>query len=47
MEKKDLSQVMRKIYKLKKLYDGAKAINSEGEAANAARLMQKLLIGII
>lgn len=43
MEKKDLSQVMRKISKLKKLYDGAKAINSEGEAANAAYLMQKLL----
>lgn len=44
MENKDLSKVMRKISKLKKLYDSAKAINSEGEAANAARLMQQLLV---
>ena len=36
---KDLSKVMRKISKLKALYEGAKKINSEGEAANAARLM--------
>lgn len=41
--KKDLSDVMRKIYKLKALYEGAKRINSESEAANAAYLMQKLL----
>lgn len=40
---KDLSKVMRKISKLKALYEGAKKINSEGEAANAARLMQQLL----
>ena len=40
----DLSNVMRKIKKLKELYEGAKAINSEGEAANAFRLMQKLLV---
>jgi hypothetical protein len=41
--KTNLSKVMRKISALKKMYDGAKAINSEGEAANAAYLMQKLL----
>ena len=39
----DLSEVMRKISRLKNLYEGAKKINSEGEAANAARLLQKLL----
>jgi len=38
-----IDKVMRKIQKLKKLYEGAKAINSEGEANNAAALMQKLL----
>lgn len=43
MENKELSDVMRKISKLKKAYDGAIAINSEGEAAAAAHLMQKLL----
>lgn len=44
MEKKlSLDKVMRKIQKLKALYEGAKKINSEGEAANAAALMQKLL----
>ena len=40
MENKELSDVMRKISKLKKAYDGAIAINSEGEAAAAAHLMQ-------
>lgn len=43
MEKMSLDKVMRKIAKLKKLYEGAKAIKSEGEAANAAHLIQKLL----
>lgn len=44
MSKEELAKVMRKISKLKALYEGAKAINSEGEAANAAMLMQKLLV---
>ena len=39
----DLDSVLKKLRKLQKLYDGAKAINSEGEAANAAALIQKLL----
>ena len=43
MEKMSLDKVMRKIQKLKKLYEGAKKINSEGEAQNAAALIQKLL----
>lgn len=43
MEKMSIDKVMRKIAKLKKLYEGAKAINSEGEANNAAALIQKLL----
>lgn len=38
-----IDKVMRKIAKLKKLYEGAKAIKSEGEAQNAAALIQKLL----
>lgn len=38
-----IDNVMRKIAKLKKLYEGAKAINSEGEANNAAACIQKLL----
>lgn len=38
-----IDSVMRKIAKLKKLYEGAKAINSEGEAAKAAAILQKLL----
>lgn len=42
-EKMSLDKVMRKIQKLKKLYEGAKKINSEGEANAAATLMQKLL----
>lgn len=39
----ELDDVMRKLRKLKALYEGAKAINSEGEAQNAARVIQKLL----
>lgn len=42
-EKMSLDKVMRKIKKLKALYEGAKKINSEGEANNAAALLQKLL----
>lgn len=42
--KMSLDVVMRKIAKLKKLYEGAKEINSEGEANKAAVIMQKLLI---
>lgn len=42
-EKLSLDAVMRKIKKLKSLYEGAKKINSEGEAAVAAATMQKLL----
>ena len=45
-EKKDekpLDGIMRKIRKLRNLYEGAKKINSEGEAQQAALLMQKLL----
>ena len=41
--KMSLETVMRKIQKLKKLYEGAKKINSEGEANNAAALITKLL----
>lgn len=41
--KMSLETVMRKIQKLKKLYEGAKRINSEGEANNAAALITKLL----
>lgn len=39
----NLDKVIEKIQKLKALYENAKEINSEGEAANAAYLMQKLL----
>ncbi len=39
----DLDKVLKKLRKLQNLYEGAKAINSEGEAANAAFLIQKLL----
>ncbi len=39
----NLDAIMRKIRKLKALYEGAKKINSEGEAHQAALLMQKLL----
>lgn len=43
MEKLSLDKVMRKIAKLKNLYEGAKKINSMGEAEIAAALMNKLL----
>lgn len=39
----DLQNVMQKLRKLQKLYEGAKKINSEGEAANAAAAIQRLL----
>lgn len=39
----ELDNVLKKLRKLQKLYEGAKAINSEGEAANAAALIKKLL----
>lgn len=42
-DKMSLDKVLRKLAKLKKLYEGAKKINSEGEANNAAVLIQKLL----
>ena len=42
-DKMSLEKVLRKLAKLKKLYEGAKKINSEGEANNAAVLIQKLL----
>lgn len=40
----ELDDVMRKLRKLKALYEGAKKINSEAEAQAAARVIQKLLI---
>ena len=42
-DKMSLEKVLRKLAKLKNLYEGAKKINSEGEANNAAVLIQKLL----
>lgn len=39
----ELDSVLKKLRKLKRLYEGAKAINSESEAATAAALIQKLL----
>lgn len=38
-----MDDVMRKLRKLRALYEGAKEINSEGEAQNAARAIQRLL----
>lgn len=43
MEKMSLDKVMRKLAKLKKLYEGAKAINSQGEAEAAASAINRLL----
>ena len=40
----ELDNVLKKLRKLQKLYEGAKTINSESEAATAAALIQKLLI---
>lgn len=39
----EIDEVMRKLRKLKALYEGAQKINSEGEAQNAARAIQRLL----
>lgn len=39
----ELESVLKKLRKLQKLYEGAKKINSEGEAANAAAAIQRLL----
>lgn len=40
---RDINTVLQKLKKLQKLYDGAKAINSEAEAQNAAAKIQNLL----
>lgn len=37
-----LQAVMQKLRKLQKLYEGAKAINSEGEAQAAAAAIQRI-----
>lgn len=42
MDKK-LESVLKKLRKLQALYEGAKSINSEGEANNAAAAIQRLL----
>lgn len=39
----ELDNVLKKLRKLQNLYEGAKKINSEGEAANAAAAIQRLL----
>lgn len=39
-----IEDVLKKLKKLKKLYEGAKKINSEGEAAAAASAIQRLLV---
>lgn len=39
----ELNDVLKKLRKLQKLYEGAKKINSEGEAAAAAAAIQRLL----
>ena len=39
----EIDEVMRKLRKLKALYEGAQKINSEGEAQAAAHMIQKLL----
>lgn len=39
----ELEKVINKLRKLKNLYEGAKSINSLGEAANAASVIQRLL----
>lgn len=41
---KNLDAIFTKLKKLQKLYEGAKAINSEGEANNAAAAMQRLML---
>lgn len=39
----DINSILSKLKKLQRLYEGAKAINSEAEAANAAAKIQNLL----
>ncbi len=39
-----IEDALKKLKKLKKLYEGAKKINSEGEAAAAASAIQRLLV---
>lgn len=39
-----IEDVLKKLKKLKKLYEGAKKINNEGEAAAAASAIQRLLV---
>lgn len=39
-----IEDVLKKLKKLKKLYEGAKKINSEGEAAAATAAIQRLLV---
>ena len=39
----DINSIISKLKKLQRLYEGAKAINSEAEAANAAAKIQNLL----
>lgn len=44
MEKtQDINSILSKLKKLQRLYEGAKAINSEAEAQNAAAKIQNLL----
>lgn len=40
---KDLNSILKRLKKLQKLYEGAKAINSEAEAQNAAAKIQAIL----
>lgn len=39
----DINSILSKLKKLQRLYEGAKAINSEAEAQNAAIKIQNLL----
>ena len=39
----DINSILAKLKKLQRLYEGAKAINSEAEAQNAAVKIQNLL----
>ena len=40
---KDFNSILKRLKKLQKLYEGAKAINSEAEAQNAAAKIQAIL----
>lgn len=44
IENGKLEEIMKKLRKLQNLYEGAKAINSEGEANAAAAAIQRILI---